>query len=145
MEDAVQRFADRGEFAQANRQASVEARPTLRSRKTAARRAARARGEVSSERDLAIAEAVRRLEREHVALILALCELDDLSETPAMRQALQLLLREDLSRTQHALNLASQDRYGKCEECARPLPRRTLELRPATTRCSFCATDLDSH
>lgn len=140
MEDAVQRFAARGEFAHASRQISPEERSALRSRKTAARRAARLRAEFSGERDLAIAEAVRRLEREHVALLLALCELDDLPETPAMRHALQLLLREDLSRTQHALSLAASGHYGKCEDCARPLPRRTLELRPANTRCSLCST-----
>lgn len=142
MQDAVQHVAGRGECRHANRQIGAEAHSAARSRKSAARRTAR-RSEVSGERDLMIAEAVRRLEREHVALLLALCELDDLPETPAMRRALQVLLREDLNRTQHALSLATTGNYGKCEDCARPLPRRTLELRPATTRCALCSPRAD--
>jgi RNA polymerase-binding transcription factor DksA len=95
--------------------------------------------------------ALGRLEREHVALLLAICELeapaDEAEPTasgtavggPEVRRALLALLREDLRRTQHALTLAACGRYGLCEECHRPLSRRTLELKPATTRCAICA------
>jgi RNA polymerase-binding transcription factor DksA len=89
--------------------------------------------------------ALSRLEREHVALLMALCELEspaklagEVTETPEMRQALVELLREDLRRTQHALQLASRGQYGYCEECHRPLSARHLQLRPATTRCATC-------
>lgn len=105
------------------------------------RRGARKRVEAPGERDAAIAVALRRLEREHVALLLALCELEGASgaaETPAMREALRVLLRDDLGRTQHALALAAQDRYGVCEDCQRPIARRALELSPVATRCTFC-------
>lgn len=89
--------------------------------------------------------ALGRLEREHVALLLAICELEAPTEAaagavggPEVRRALLALLREDLRRTQHALSLVSRGQYGYCEECHRPLSRRTLELKPATTRCAIC-------
>ena len=90
--------------------------------------------------------ALRRLEREHVALLLATAELEapdaqvDDAGTSAMNDALRLLLRDDLRRTQHALTLATQGRYGACETCGQPLSRRQLELAPTTTRCPGCET-----
>lgn len=149
MEDAAQRRAG---FSASNDQQQIgphisapDVRATLRGRaKAGSRRGSRQRAELSSERDLVIAEAVRRLEREHVALLIALCELEDAPESAAMRQALHLLLREDLTRTQHALSLAAEGRYGACEGCARALPRRTLELKPSTTRCPLCSTRFKS-
>ncbi|HEX6123710.1 MAG TPA: hypothetical protein VFY89_11145 [Ktedonobacterales bacterium] len=88
---------------------------------------------------------LKRLEREHVALLLAIAELEaptrdaaDAVGGPEVHQALLALLREDLRRTQHALTLAAHGQYGFCEECHRPLSRRTLELKPATTRCAIC-------
>lgn len=89
----------------------------------------------------ALATAISRLEQEHVALLMALC---DLEETPSknqdvlMRTTLYVLLREDLRRTQHALERASQGAYGICEVCQQPLSRRHLSLLPAITRCSAC-------
>jgi RNA polymerase-binding transcription factor DksA len=85
--------------------------------------------------------ALRRLEREHLALLLAICELDGptgAQESPAMREALLVLLRADLGRAQHALALAAEGRYGSCEDCDRPLARRELELNPAATHCPVC-------
>lgn len=92
-------------------------------------------------RTRALASAIYRLEQEHVALLLALCDLEESStgdHDPVMREALQQLLREDLRRTQHALRLASQGAYGFCEVCKQPLSRRHLSLLPAITRCWAC-------
>lgn len=95
-------------------------------------------------RRASLALALGRLEREHVALLLAICELesasDGTSESIAIRKALLPMLREDLRQTQHALALAAHGAYGSCEECHRPLAARHLELKPATTRCPECAT-----
>ncbi len=93
-------------------------------------------------RRASVSLALSRLEREHVALLLAICEL----ETPdpadpnsaALRAALLPMLREDLRQTQHALARASRGLYGVCEECHRPLTARQLELTPAATRCATC-------
>lgn len=93
-------------------------------------------------RRASLALALSRLEREHVALLLAICEL----ETPdaadpqsvALREALLPMLREDLRQTQHALARASRGLYGICEECHKPLSARQLELTPAATRCATC-------
>lgn len=115
----------------------------------ARRSTARPRVELLGERTTTLGLAIRRLEREHVALLLATAELDsserraDVSTSGAMNdvnEALRGLLREDLRRTQHALTLATQGRYGVCETCGRPLSRRRLELAPATTRCPSCET-----
>ena len=98
------------------------------------------------ERSATLGMALRRLEREHVALLLAIAELEtpdahmDDDSTRAMNEALRLLLRDDLRRTQHALTLATQGRYGACEICGQPLSRRQLELAPTTTRCPGCET-----
>jgi len=99
-------------------------------------------------RGAGITQALRRLEREHIALLLAICELEGQDAADgadathparrAMNEALLVLLRGDLARTQHALALAADGRYGACEDCARPLSRRELELMPATTRCPAC-------
>jgi len=116
-----------------------------------ARRSARQRIEAAGERGATIALALRRLEREHVALVLAICELEDPTglagapvgafadhPSPAMREALLVLLRADLSRTQHALALAAEGRYGICEDCWRPIARRELALSPTITQCVVC-------
>lgn len=114
------------------------------------RRAARQRVESGANgRDVGIAQALRRLEREHIALLMAICELDgqgaideaEAEKRHAMNEALLVLLRDDLTRTQHALALAAEGRYGACEECERPLSRRDLELMPATTRCAVCEAE----
>jgi DnaK suppressor protein len=123
---------------------------------TGPRRSARQRIAVAGERGATIALALRRLEREHVALLLAICELEDPTDpidateptqaalaeqpSPAMREALLVLLRDDLDRTQRALSLAAQGRYGLCEDCGRPIARRELELSPAAIRCAACET-----
>lgn len=111
---------------------------TSASRRTASRRASPRRP-----RRATVALALSRLEREHVALLLAICELESPSpgtaETPrVMREALLLLLREDLRQTQYALALAARGMYGVCEVCHRPLTARQLEQRPASTRCPTC-------
>ncbi len=89
--------------------------------------------------------ALSRLEREHVALLMAICELEapaadggTVGGSPEVREMLLAVLREDLGHTQHALRLASRGQYGLCEECHRPLSRRHLELKPASTRCLVC-------
>lgn len=94
-------------------------------------------------RRASLALALSRLEREHVALLLAICELesasDDNGEGAALREALLPMLREDLRQTQHALALAAHGAYGACEECHRPLAARQLEIKPATTHCPVCS------
>lgn len=94
-------------------------------------------------RRASLALALGRLEREHVALLLAICELESASdgdgESVALRKALLPMLREDLRQTQHALALAARGAYGSCEECHKPLAARHLEMKPSTTRCPECA------
>jgi hypothetical protein len=87
--------------------------------------------------------ALSRLEREHVALLLAICELEGPATTAdansqALHAALLPMLRDDLRQTQHALRLAAEGRYGVCEDCRKPFTSRQLELRPASTHCSVC-------
>jgi len=96
-----------------------------------------------SSRSGVLASAVSRLEQEHVALLMALCELEEPSAATTehvepLREALFVLLREELRHTQHALELAAHGVYGQCEDCHRPLSRRHLDLKPATTRCGIC-------
>jgi len=84
-----------------------------------------------------------RLEREHVALLLAICELESPQpgedrRPPALDHFLLPMLREDLSRVQHALARAAHGAYGSCEMCHKLLPIRELEARPSTTLCSAC-------
>lgn len=93
-------------------------------------------------RPATLARSLARLEREHVALLLALSDLDATvsSDAPdsALRAALAPLLRNDLRRTQYALSRADAGLYGACDHCGRPIASRRLELNPAITRCSTC-------
>ena len=92
-------------------------------------------------RERALVAAINRLEQEHVALLMALCELEesaDADQDALVRGALQALLRDDLRRTQHALSRAAQGTYGVCEVCQQPLSRRHLALAPAMSRCWAC-------
>ncbi|HEX9039338.1 MAG TPA: hypothetical protein VF808_20320 [Ktedonobacterales bacterium] len=87
------------------------------------------------------AQALRRLEREHVALLHAISELESGArgpENPALRAALLPLLRHDLARASYALRRAAEGQYGVCDRCGRRLALRLLELNPATTRCPAC-------
>ncbi len=111
---------------------TVSSAANVGGRKPAAKRVRRA----------SVALALSRLEREHVALLLAICEL----ETPSaadpnpeeLRAALLPMLREDLRQTQHALSRAAHGLYGTCEECHKPIAARQLELAPTLTRCATC-------
>ncbi len=88
------------------------------------------------------AQALRRLEREHVALLLAISELKagaHEAESPELRAALLPLLRSDLARAQYALRRAAAGQFGVCDRCGRPIAARQLELNPATTRCAVCS------
>jgi RNA polymerase-binding transcription factor DksA len=94
-------------------------------------------------RRASVALALSRLEREHVALLMAICELEgprrpNDTNPQVLREALLPLLREDLRQTQHALTRAAQGTYGICEECHRPIAARHMELKPAMTRCPSC-------
>ncbi len=93
-------------------------------------------------RPATLTRALARLEREHVALLLALSELDAgaSAATPdgALRAALAPLLRGDLRRTQYALSRADAGLYGICDACGRAIAARRLQLNPATTRCTAC-------
>ncbi|HEX6541483.1 MAG TPA: hypothetical protein VF040_06990 [Ktedonobacterales bacterium] len=104
-------------------------------------RGANSRRVIPGNRARALATAISRLEQEHVALLLALCDLEESSansQDAVMRGALRQLLRDDLRRTQHALRRAAQGSYGICEVCQQPLSRRHLSLLPAITRCWAC-------
>ena len=96
----------------------------------------------ASSRPATLAGALARLEREHVALLLALSELESSAGVnapdSALRAALAPLLRGDLRRTQYALRRADDGLYGVCDGCGRAIAARRLELNPATTRCSAC-------
>src|SRR5690348_195820 len=97
--------------------------------------------ETANSRARALVAAINRLEQEHVALLLALCDLEEptaRSEDVVLRSALEHLLRDELRQTQHALQRASQGTYGICEVCHQPLSRRHLSLHPAMTRCWAC-------
>ena len=94
--------------------------------------------------------ALARLERDHVALLSALCDLEAPARrrakssgtqalSAAMRDALAVLLRADLRQTQHALALAAEGRYGVCEGCQASLSSVALLTTPATTHCPSCA------
>ena len=93
-------------------------------------------------RPTTLARALARLEREHVALLLAISELDSGASAHAtdgaLRAALAPLLRGDLRRTQYALSRADAGQYGCCDGCGRSIAARRLELNPAVTRCSAC-------
>lgn len=137
---------------ESGKQQAGEDHPDLRrmSRSSVARAASISRRDIQYQRSRprstrtgVLASAIGRLEQEHVALLMALCELEEPSTTTAanaepMREALFVLLREELRHTQHALELAARGAYGACEECHRPLSRRHLDLKPATTRCGIC-------
>jgi RNA polymerase-binding transcription factor DksA len=85
------------------------------------------------------AQALRRLEREHVALLLAISELESSTAgSHDLQAALLRLLKADLARAQYALSRASAGQYGVCDRCGRALPTRLLEVNPATTRCHAC-------
>jgi RNA polymerase-binding transcription factor DksA len=93
-------------------------------------------------RPATLARSLARLEREHVALLLALSELEATVGAPttdgALRAALAPLLRGDLRSTQYALRRADAGLYGVCDGCGRSIAARRLELNPASTRCSAC-------
>jgi hypothetical protein len=83
------------------------------------------------------------LEREHVALLLAICELESSQPRKGQQSAtldrfLLPMLMKDLGRVQHALARAAHGAYGSCEMCHKLLPIRELETRPSTTLCSSC-------
>jgi RNA polymerase-binding transcription factor DksA len=91
------------------------------------------------------AQALRRLEREHVALLLAIAELEtgaskaSKSGSLELRVALLSLLRIDLTRAQYALRRVAAGQYGVCDRCGKRVAARQMDLNPATTRCASCA------
>lgn len=95
-----------------------------------------------------VALAVARLERDHVALLAALCDLDmeqrsSAASGPVMRQALAALLHEELRQTQRALERAADGTLGYCERCQSPLAISILLSQPATTHCPSCAAAIE--
>lgn len=106
---------------------------------------ARRKPVATQNRQAMLARALGRLEREHVALLLAISELDTSATTSkttdsALRAALAPLLRGDLRRTQYALSRADAGLYGVCDHCGRAIAARRLQLNPASVRCSTCET-----
>ncbi|WP_330458383.1 TraR/DksA C4-type zinc finger protein [Streptomyces sp. NBC_00820] len=59
-------------------------------------------------------------ERQHVAALLARA-------------------RDDLEKSDQALERLEQGDYGRCEVCGIQIPAERLEIRPATTMCVHCA------
>ena len=95
-----------------------------------------------------VSVALARLERDHVALLAAICQLDGerRSQRPdgratlsALDEALLTVLREDLRQTQRALARAAEGQYGYCETCNAALSVSLLLAQPATTQCKGCA------
>lgn len=131
---------------QSETDATGDGEPHQRTPGTSGARIGRMRGvnirlETTNSRARALITAINRLEQEHVALLLALCDLEEpsaRSEDVVLRSALEQLLRDELRQTQHALQRASQGTYGVCEVCHQPLSRRHLSLHPAMTRCWAC-------
>jgi RNA polymerase-binding transcription factor DksA len=107
--------------------------------------------------------ALARLERDHAALLAALCELESgrnaagrantatvaprgraehaepvSPNSPALRDALAVLLRDDLRQTQRALGRAASGEYGQCDTCHVEIDLRTLLVQPEVTRCAHC-------
>lgn len=136
-----------GHQSETDTDATSDGDPHQRTPGASGARAGRIRGvsvrfETPNSRARALVSAINRLEQEHVALLLALCELEESSgqsEDAVLRSALEQLLRDELRQTQHALQSASQGTYGVCEVCHQPLSRRHLSLHPAMTRCWACA------
>src|SRR5579875_942564 len=101
---------------------------------------------IAERRQLGLQHALAQLEREHVALLLAVSELsagrgatqDRPGSTPALRAALAPMLRADLRQTQYALTRAAQGLYGVCDHCGHAIPLRQLEVRPNATACEGC-------
>jgi RNA polymerase-binding transcription factor DksA len=148
-QDAMARLAHWEEWVveEVTRLQHADARGGYRPLRFSANRRATTRPRVGlmGERSATLGMALRRLEREHVALLLAIAELEtpgaEIDDTTrAINEALRPLLRDDLRRTQHALTLATLGRYGACEICGQPLSRRQLELAPTRTRCPGCET-----
>lgn len=100
-----------------------------------------------------VSVALARLERDHVALLAAICDLETQRgkprartrtvDSPALLDALASVLREDLRQTQHALDLAAQGVFGYCERCHTALSSSILLNHPATTRCPDCAAAVE--
>jgi hypothetical protein len=92
-----------------------------------------------------VALAVARLERDHVALLAALCdlELDPPGSTPVMQQALAAVLLEELRQTQRALERAALGTLGYCERCQTPLAVSALLSQPAATHCPSCTAAIE--
>jgi len=131
---------------QSETSASSDGDPHQRTPGMPSARVGRIRGESirfegANSRARALVTAINRLEQEHVALLMALCDLEEpsaQSEDLVLRSVLEQLLRDELRQTQHALQRASQGTYGTCEVCHQPLSRRHLSLHPAMTRCWAC-------
>lgn len=95
-----------------------------------------------------VSVALARLERDHVVLLAAICQLESgtaqgssrvmASRSPVLRDALAALLREDLRQTQRALRRVAEGAYGTCEICHAALPTNQLLDQPAITRCHSC-------
>jgi hypothetical protein len=92
-----------------------------------------------------VALAVARLERDHVALLAAICdlELDRPGSAPVIQQALAAVLREELRQTQRALERAALGTLGYCERCHAPLAISVLLSQPAATHCPNCAAVIE--
>ncbi len=114
--------------------------------------AGRTAASMQERRRVGLAQTLRRLEREHVALLLAMCELEaqqarqatpngaSIGASESLRAALAPMLREDLRRAQYALARAAQGMYGVCEHCGSPIALRRLQLQASATNCASCAT-----
>jgi RNA polymerase-binding transcription factor DksA len=93
--------------------------------------------------------AVARLERDHVALLAALCELEQAQQVSSarhaavMQQAITAVLREELRQTQRALERAADGTLGYCERCGAPLAVAILLAQPATTHCPACTAAVE--
>ena len=118
---SVDDFASYPRPAQAQ-QGREDTRGVVSSRKAAPKRVRRA----------SLALALSRLEREHVALLLAICELEtpnpDDPQAEVLRAALLPMLREDLRQTQQALGRAAST--GRARSATSQSRRGSLSWSP---------------
>jgi DnaK suppressor protein len=73
-------------------------------------------------------------------------DLVDLAE--AVAEADQSLVISDViddhqREVERALQLASEGRYGSCEDCGEPISAERLKFRPESTRCVQCQSVFD--
>ena len=64
----------------------------------------------------------------------------DALQQQAMAIALEQRRQREIARLQNALARLDDDEFGYCEDFGEDIPKKRLEIDPATTRCVSCAS-----